>query len=86
MFFLPGVEFNVGPTSRPALWYKGFTPLFIMLRKILLFQVLLTLMAVVPAGASTLTVFDGDDTNDYVPIYGYYCDDYLKCEFIRFIR
>ena len=39
-------------------------------------------MAVVPARAATLTVFDGSDTNDYVPIYGYYADDFLKCEFI----
>ena len=29
-----------------------------------------------------LTVNDGTETNGYVPIYGYYCDDYSKGQFI----
>jgi hypothetical protein len=30
----------------------------------------------------TLTVYDGDASNSYVPIYGLYCDSYLKCEYV----
>ena len=30
----------------------------------------------------TLTVYDGTTTNDYVPVYGYYTDAYLKAEFV----
>ena len=29
-----------------------------------------------------LTVYDGSATNGYVPVYGFYCDAYLKSEFI----
>ena len=29
-----------------------------------------------------LTVFDGTATNNYVPVYGYYTDAYLKAEFV----
>ena len=29
-----------------------------------------------------LTVLDGTNTNSYVPVYGYYADAYLKCEFV----
>ena len=29
-----------------------------------------------------LTVYDGTVTNGYVPVYGFYCDAYLKCEYI----
>ena len=35
-----------------------------------------------PTNAYTLTVNDGTATNSYVPVYGYYCDDYQKCEFV----
>ena len=34
------------------------------------------------ANADELTVYDGTKTNDYVPVYGYYADDFQKCEFI----
>ena len=30
----------------------------------------------------SLTVYDGEDNNSYVPIYGLYCDSYLKCEYV----
>ena len=30
----------------------------------------------------TLTVYDGTASNDYVPVYGYYADAYLKAEFV----
>ena len=34
-------------------------------------------------GASgDLTVYDGGDTNGYVPVYGFYADAYLKSEFV----
>ena len=29
-----------------------------------------------------LTVYDGETTNSYVPIYGFYADAYLKCEMV----
>ena len=35
-----------------------------------------------PARANELTVYEGTATNDYVPIYGLYVDEFLKCEFI----
>ena len=39
--------------------------------------------AVLPASAlDTLTVYDGTGTSSLVPIYGYYCDAYLKCEYL----
>ena len=31
---------------------------------------------------SSLTVYDGDEASAYVPVYGYYCDAFLKCEFV----
>lgn len=41
------------------------------------------LLSVVGARAdNVLTVHDGTVTNAYVPIYGMWCDAYLKCEFI----
>ena len=33
-------------------------------------------------GTHTLTVNDGTTTNSYVPVYGFYADAYLKCEYI----
>ena len=33
-------------------------------------------------GQSTLTVYNGTNTNNYIPIYGYYFDEYTKSEFI----
>ncbi|MBR5736027.1 MAG: hypothetical protein IKX60_04475 [Bacteroidales bacterium] len=30
----------------------------------------------------TLTVHDGTETSSYVPVYGYYADAYLKCEYV----
>ena len=31
---------------------------------------------------NTLTVYDGEATNAYVPVYGFYCDAFLKAEFV----
>ena len=33
-------------------------------------------------GQETLTVHNGSTTNGYVPIYGYWCDAYQKCEMV----
>ena len=33
--------------------------------------------------ADELTVNDGTTTNGYVPVYGFYADAYLKCEFVQ---
>ena len=48
----------------------------------LLFALLLSLLGVTQVAADELTVYDGTNTNDYVPVYGYYADAYQKCEFI----
>ena len=32
--------------------------------------------------AEELTVYDGTNSNEYVPIYGNWADAYLKCEFV----
>ena len=55
-----------------------------MLRKSLLATLLLmALMTPWAAQAQeTLTVYDGTNTNTYVPFYGLYADDGVKCEFV----
>ncbi len=35
-----------------------------------------------PGGVPSLTVADGTATNGYVPVYGYYTDNYLRCQII----
>lgn len=46
----------------------------------------MTLLAVLfcltGARANELTVNDGTNENRFVPVYGGYCDEYLKCEFV----
>ena len=56
-----------------------------MKSKHLLLLMLLALFAPWAANAQqTLTVYDqgGTNTNNYVPIYGLYCDEGVKCEFV----
>ena len=54
-----------------------------MKRTLLICVALWVLGAVLPATAqNTITVADGTTTNGYVPIYGYYCDSYLKSEYV----
>ena len=54
-----------------------------MNRNLLLTLVLWVMAAFMPAMAqNSLTVYDGDEGNAYVPVYGYYCDAFLKCEFV----
>ena len=52
--------------------------------KLLLFTLLCSLAAIMPAKAETLTVYDqgGTTNNANVPIYGLWADAYLKCEFV----
>ena len=48
-------------------------------------QFLLLLMALMTPWAvkgQTLTVYRGDDASTYVPVIGYYTDNYGKCEFV----
>jgi len=53
------------------------------MKKTLLFILLMALFAPFAMNAQeTLTVYDEAGTNTYVPIYGLYCDDGVKCEFI----
>lgn len=54
-----------------------------MNRNLLLTLVLWVMAAFLPAMAqSSLTVYDGNEGNAYVPVYGYYCDAFLKCEYV----
>ena len=54
-----------------------------MNRNLLLTLILWVMAAFMPAMAqNSLTVYDGDEGNSYVPVYGYYCDAFLKCEFV----
>ncbi len=53
-----------------------------MPQKLLFLILLVALSALLPARAETLTVKDGTATNNNVPIYGLYVDDYLKCEYV----
>ncbi len=51
--------------------------------KLLLFTLLCSLAAILPAKAETLTVYENETaTNGYVPIEGYWADSYLKSEFV----
>ena len=52
------------------------------MRKLILNILLLLAMAMGAVAQETLTVYDGAETNGYVPVYGFYCDAYLKAEFI----
>ncbi len=52
------------------------------MRKLILNIILLLAMAMGAVAQETLTVYDGTETNGYVPVYGFYCDAYLKAEFV----
>ena len=43
---------------------------------------LMTLNGSLMFAQEELTVYDGTTTNSYVPIYGFYADAYLKCEYV----
>ncbi len=51
--------------------------------KKLFYSLVLCVIAALPAFAQeTVTVYDGDATNAYVPVYGFYADAFNKCEYI----
>ncbi|MBR5085517.1 MAG: choice-of-anchor J domain-containing protein [Muribaculaceae bacterium] len=51
--------------------------------KKLFYSLVLCVLAAMPAFAQeTLTVYDGDATNEYVPVYGWYADAFNKMEMI----
>lgn len=52
-----------------------------MMKKILLSLSAVALCAM-SMGAEALTVYDGPNTSQYVPIYGYWYDNYVKCEYV----
>ncbi len=53
------------------------------MKKFLLLVAAVVACALGMAAQQTLTIYeDATSTNEYVPIYGYYCDNYLKCEFV----
>ena len=53
------------------------------MNKKLLFSLVMMLFAMAtPAMAESLTVYEGELGNAYVPIYGFYADAYLKCEYV----
>ena len=48
-----------------------------------IYSLVLCALAALPAFAqNSITVYDGDATNAYVPVYGFYADAFNKCEFI----
>ena len=48
-----------------------------------IYSLVLCAIAAIPAFAQeTVTVYDGDATNTFVPVYGFYADAYNKCEFV----
>ena len=51
--------------------------------KKLFYSLVLCVIAAIPAFAQeSVTVFDGEATNAYVPVYGFYADAFNKCEMI----
>lgn len=56
-----------------------------MKKVLLMFAFIATLLvgSMGTAGAQVnYTVYDGTNTSSYVPVYGMYCDSYLKCEYV----
>lgn len=56
-----------------------------MKKVLLMFAFIATLLvgSIGTAGAQVnYTVYDGTNTSSYVPVYGLYCDAYLKCEYV----
>ena len=54
-----------------------------MKKKVFSLMMMLLLAFVGFVRADELTVNDGTTTNGYVPVYGFYADAYLKCEFVQ---
>ncbi len=49
---------------------------------LLLLTVMMGISSLTLSAQNTLTVADGTTTNSYVPVYGLYVDDYLRCQTI----
>lgn len=47
------------------------------MKSVLLSFVFSTLISLTLHAQATLTVANGNTTNSYIPVYGYYADDYL---------
>ena len=54
-----------------------------MKKKVFSLMMMLLLAFVGFVRADELTVNDGTTTNGFVPVYGFYADAYLKCEFVQ---
>ena len=54
-----------------------------MKKKVFSLMMMLLLAVTGFVRADELTVNDGTTTNGYVPVYGFYADAYLKCEFVQ---
>ena len=53
-----------------------------MKKKVFSLMMMLLLAVTGIVRADELTVNDGSTTNSYVPVYGFYADAYLKCEYV----
>ena len=53
-----------------------------MYKKLLFSLVMMAVGFTASYAQQTLTVYDGDATNAYVPVYGFYADAFTKVEFI----
>ena len=60
--------------------YSSKLPLLTSL--ILFAMLLLSSVAQGQAQHASVTIGNGQETNQYVPIYGFYCDDYLRCQIL----
>ena len=52
------------------------------MKKILFLMLMFLTLGISVFAQSMLTVADGTTTNQYVPVYGYYADDFLRCQTI----
>lgn len=55
---------------------------FSLTKSKLLLVLFALLMGANPTWADELTVYDGTNSSEYVPVYGNWADAYLKCEFV----
>ena len=52
------------------------------MKKVLLLMLTFLTLGISGFAQNTLTVADGTETNQYVPVYGWYADEYLRCQTI----
>lgn len=64
-------------------YFYNFSSKHPLLTSLLLFaMLLLSSVAQGQAQHASVTVGNGQESNQYVPIYGFYCDDYLRCQIL----